>query len=214
MSQVGRGHALASVSYTLTSDATWPVQAHEIKAAVRWLRGHSGDLGLDPDRFVAWGLSAGAHLASIVGVTGDRELEGEVSLTEGSSAVQGVVAWYGPSDLETMGRNSIMDHDHPFSPESLLIGGPVQELRDRSRQASPWHYVDDRPLPPFLLIHGTVDPIVPYQQSVQLHEALSAAGASSTLVNVRLGTHVDLRFNTGARRRIIEAFLDAVGVDG
>jgi acetyl esterase/lipase len=214
MNQVGRGYALASVSYTLTTDATWPVQPHEIKAAVRWLRGHSGDLGLDPDRFVAWGLSAGAHLASIVGLTGDRELEGDLGLTEGSSAVQGVIAWYGPSDLASMGRNSIIDHEDPDSPESQLIGGPVRECHDGARQASPRHYVDGRPLPPFLLVHGTADPIVPLQQSVLLHDVLSADGASSMLVKVRFGTHVDLRFNTGARRRITESFLDDVGVLG
>lgn len=210
MAQVGRGYAVASVSYTLTPSATWPTQAHEIKCAVRWLRSNAAKLGVDPERFVAWGMSAGGHLASIVGVTGDRELEGDLGCGDESSSVSGVVSWYAPSDLSSMGRNSIVDHDEPASPESLLVGGPVPESTAEVATASPIAYVDGRHLPPFLLVHGTVDPIVPHRQSVLLHEALRSVGASSTLVDVRLGTHVDLRLNTGVRRRAVESFLDGI----
>jgi acetyl esterase/lipase len=210
MAQVGRGYALASVSYTLTPGATWPTQAHEVKCAVRWLRSNAAELGVDPQRFVAWGMSAGGHLASIVGVTGDRELEGDLGSADQSSSVEGVISWYGPSELSSMGRNSIVDHDEPGSPEAQLVGGPVPESPEEVASASPARYVDGRPLPPFLLVHGTVDPIVPHGQSVLLHDALTSLGGSSTLVDVRLGTHVDLRLNTGACRRAAESFLDEI----
>lgn len=210
MAQVARGFAVASVSYSLSSEATWPAQAHEVKAAVRWLRSESPQLGLDPERFVAWGLSAGAQLAAIVGLTADRELEGRLPPVGPSSGVQGVISWYGPADLAGMGRNSILDHDDPCSPESLLLGGPVRLRHDEALSASPVHHVGDRGAPPFLLVHGSADPIVPYRQSEILHRALLRAGVPSELVTVRLGTHVDLRFNTGERRRAAEGFLDRV----
>lgn len=208
LAQVKRGYAVASVSYSLSDKAKWPAQLHEAKAAVRWLRAHAGEHGLDPDRFIAWGLSAGGHMAAMLGVSeGVAELEGELGSNEESSRVQAVVSWCGPSDFLQMGRGKIINHDSPKSPESRLIGGPIQDLPERVRLANPIAYVHSN-VPPCYLAHGDADLLVPYQQSEILHDALREAGVSVELEIQKGYGHGDPRFNTGRRIKGVQSFLE------
>jgi acetyl esterase/lipase len=175
---VEAGFAVASVDYRLSGEAIFPAQLNDVKAAVRWLRRHAPEHGLDGTRIVAWGDSAGAHLAALLGLTGDdADLEG----TEESSEVTAVIDWYGPADLTTMQAQrppgASLDHETPESPEGRLIGGRVSALPDAARAASPIGYV--RPgAPPFQIKHGADDTTVPCAQSEQLAAALRAAGVS------------------------------------
>lgn len=210
LAQVQRGYAVASVSYSLSDKAKWPAQLHEAKAAVRWLRAHAGEYGLDPDRFVAWGLSAGGHMASMLGVS-ERvvELEGELGWNEESSGVQALVSWCGPSDFLQMGQGKIIDHDSPKSPESRLIGAPIQDCPERVRLANPIAYVHPD-MPPCYLLHGDADELVPFQQSEILYEALRDAGVPVQMEVLKGYAHGDPRFNTGRRIQGVQAFLDGV----
>src|SRR5574338_458156 len=100
LSLLKHGYALASVEYRLTDRAPFPAQIHDVKAAVRFLRANAARFGLDPERFGAWGESAGGHLAALLGTTSVRgELEGDEGVTGVSSRVQAVCDWYGPTDL-------------------------------------------------------------------------------------------------------------------
>lgn len=210
LAQVQRGYAVASVSYSLSDTAKWPAQLHEAKAAIRWLRAHAGEHGLDPDRFVAWGLSAGGHMASMLGVSeGVVELEGELGWNEESSGVQALVSWCGPSDFLQMGQGKIIDHDSPKSPESRLIGAPIQDCPERVRLANPIAYVHPD-MPPCYLLHGDADELVPCQQSEILYEALRDAGVPVQMEVLKGYAHGDPRFNTGRRIRGVQAFLDGV----
>lgn len=145
------GYAVASVSYRLSQEAIFPAQIHDCKAAVRWLRAHAEEYGLDPTALGAWGPSAGGHLVSLLGTTqGVPELEGELGNLEHSSAVQAVCDWFGPTDFRRMNDYpGDQDHDAPDSPESQLIGGPIQEHPDLVARANPVTYVsgNDPPLP-------------------------------------------------------------------
>ena len=179
------GYALARVTYRLSGEARFPAQLHDVKAAIRWLRHRAGELGIDPARFAVWGESAGGHLASLVALTGDNPaLRGDQGILEASDAVQAAVIWYGPSDLLTMARQNhpqgLLNHDAPDSPESLLVGGPVQQVPRESAAASPVTYVG-ADAPPMLLVHGAEDRIVPHGQSDELHDRLSALGAPCEL---------------------------------
>ena len=185
--------AVASIEYRLTDQATFPAQIHDCKAAIRFLRKNAKTLGINPERFAAWGASAGGHLVALVGTSGDVEaLEGRLGVTGVSSRVQWVCDWFGPTELEKMnaqaGENGQLDHDAADSPESTLLGGPVQSRIKQARQASPLTYItpDD---PPFLIMHGSADRLVPLAQSQALHNGLRAAGVGSRLIVVPDGGH-------------------------
>jgi acetyl esterase/lipase len=204
--QVARGYALASISYSLSDTAKWPVQAHESKAAVRWLRAHADELGLDPACFIACGLSAGAHLASIVGLTsGNRELEGDVGVQGVSSGVQGVVACCGPYDLEEIAREG----GFGAGLVNGLTGAPAATADEAARCASPVRYVDSA-APPFYLVHGSWDRAIHAEQSAQMQRALSQQGVDVDCEIVPGYLHADPRFNRRVRMRGVEAFLDSI----
>ena len=187
------GFAVARISYRFSSEAIFPTQLHDCKAAVRFLRKRASVFGFDPKRLATMGDSAGGHLAALVGLTGDvAGLEGEVGETSGSSAVQAVIDWFGPAELLTMRAQALPDgmkgQDDADSPESQLVGGPIQEYRAAAMAASPLSYVS-RAAPPFHIQHGTRDRLVPLGQSEVLHRTLLGAGADSTLVVIEGADH-------------------------
>ena len=187
------GYAVARVSYRFSSEGRFPMQLHDCKAAVRFLRNRAAVFGVDANRFAAMGDSAGGHLAALLGLTGERnDLEGLVGDRVGTSAVQAVVDWFGPAQLLTMQDQAIAGgqktQNDPNSPESLLVGGPIQDLREAAIVASPMTYVS-RSAPPFLIQHGTFDRLVPIGQSRLLHEALRAEEVDSTLIEVEGADH-------------------------
>ena len=203
------GYAVASVGYRLSQHATFPAQIDDCRAAIRWLRANARSYNLDPDRIGAWGPSAGGHLVALLGTMDDVEAE-DGKRKAPSAKVQCVVDWFGPSDLAKMNAQappfSRMDHDAPDAPEALLVGGPVQQNKDKAAAASPVTYVtkDD---PPFLIVHGDQDPLVPLGQSQELADALRAAGVEVTLEVVKGAGHGGPAFETPeARRRVLEFF--------
>ena len=179
------GYAVASINYRLSSEAIFPAQIHDCKAAIRWLRSKAPDYNVDPDQFGAWGLSAGGHLVAMLGTSGDVvELEGNLGVTDGSSRVQAVCDWYGPTDFLRMNDTSgNIDHDAIDSPETQLIGGKIQDHPGLADRANPITYIGDD-TPPFLILHGAKDRVVLPNQSEALHEALQRSGVSSTLVMI------------------------------
>lgn len=179
---IADGYAVASINYRLSQHAIFPAQIEDCKAAIRWLRAHAKEYGYDPNRIGVWGASAGGHLVALLGTTGDTNKFEVGAYLEQSSAVQAVVDFFGPTDLgrlqEQAGLRSQLDHDAADSPESLLLGGPLQQNLDKAAVANPITYVsaDD---PPFLIMHGDQDFTVPIGQSELLNEALQKAGVSS-----------------------------------
>lgn len=169
---LSKGFAIASLDYRLSGDAIFPAALEDCKSAVRWLRAHATDpkFSLNSDSIVAWGESAGAHLASMLGVTcaspkGD-EFEVGDNLDK-SSAVAGVVAYYGPTDFLQMDVQAPKDgmslsHDLPDSPEAKFIGGTIQEVPEKVARANPVTYISEQEKsPPFFLAHGKSESISP-----------------------------------------------------
>lgn len=188
------GLAVATIDYRHALEAPFPAQLHDAKAAVRWLRHVAADLGVDTGRIGVWGESAGGHLAALVGLTGHRaDLEGDLGVVGPSSAVDVVVDWYGVADLSTMPRMTpppqVAEKLPPVMrvpPEDLLVAGlDGAALAD----ASPVTHVTGA-APPFLLLHGTEDWLVPPTQSDELAAALTAAGATAVLEHVPGAGHV------------------------
>ena len=189
LSFVAKGYAVASINYRLSQHAIFPAQIEDCKAAIRWLRAGAGKYGYDPNHIGVWGASAGGHLVALLGATGDVT-EFDVGPNAGvSSRVQAVCDFFGPTDFTKMSSfPSTMQHDAADSPESKLIGGPVQQNKDKVQRANPILYVtkDD---PPFLIVHGDKDPLVPHNQSEILLDALKKAGVEATLYTVAGGGH-------------------------
>lgn len=160
------GLAVACVDYRLSGEAVFPAQIDDVRAALRWLVLRSGELGIDPRRVVVWGKSAGGHLASLL------------ALTSATPRLAGAVIWYGPSDLALS----------PGPPESLLLGaGPAADPA-KARDASPVAHAH-RDAPPFLLVHGEGDGLVPCAHSQALAARLREAGAPADLRLVPSADH-------------------------
>ncbi|MGW6686191.1 alpha/beta hydrolase fold domain-containing protein [Streptomyces sp. NPDC054961] len=198
---LGAGLALVSIDYRHSLEAPFPAQLHDVKAAIRYVRAYADALGIDPGRIGVWGESAGGHLAALAGLVGADTpdavaLEGTHGVGAGETGVRAVVDWYGVSDLV-----SLADHPMPAmpggsdfpDPYEALLGGSESERPERARIASPVTYATagSNP-PPFLLVHGTGDGLVPYSQSEQLAQALTRAGGDVTLTPVEGADHIFL----------------------
>ena len=210
---VNKGFAVASVQHRFSSDALWPAQAYDCKAAIRFLRANAAKYHFDPNHFAVGGDSSGGHLAAFIGTSGGvAEMEGDLGNTNVSSRVQAVVDWFGPTDFMLMaqqsGPRSMLHHDAPNSPESRLLGGPVQEKRDLARTANPITYID-RSDPPFLIMHGDNDQLVPLAQSAMLAKALKDAGVDVTMKTIPGASHEGPQFRNAESQQLIEGFLSA-----
>lgn len=178
------GFVVATVDYRLSGEARFPAQLDDVKAAIRWLRDNSAPLGVDAEKIVAWGESAGGHLAMLAGLTEP-------------GAVVGVIDWYGPMDLlsiaSQLATDSGKDPDDAQSWESAMVGVPLQTDPARTLAASPISYVQGG-APPAQIHHGTADTLVPFAQSLEFAEALREAGGTVDLIAVEGSDH----FWTGA----------------
>lgn len=174
-----RGYVAVAPDYRLAPRHRFPACLHDCKAAVRWLRANAGAHRIDPRRVAVVGLSAGGHLACLLGVTGgDASLEGSGDNAGHSSAVQAVVSLGGPVDLasEAMWSEEVLKRNL----EPLFGGGPKTHL-DAYRQASPLRHELRQP-PPFLLVHGTADKVVPAEQVREMGSRLRAACGQAELL--------------------------------
>jgi acetyl esterase/lipase len=173
------GFITINITYRLSPQAIFPAQLHDAKAAIRWLRANAQQYHVDPDRIGVWGFSAGAHLASLVGLTGDvPALEGHSGSPGYSSRVQAVVTAAGPSDFMRPGGQLVYDADNEVT---RLFGGTVPERTELMRLASPLSHARGD-APPFLIIHGTRDETVLFEQAEWLYHALKMAGSDATLL--------------------------------
>jgi acetyl esterase/lipase len=174
-----RGYVAASIGYRLAPRHKFPAQIQDAKCAVRWLRANSERCQIDSEHIAAMGISAGAHLALLLGLTDATDgLEGEGGNPQHSSRVQAVINISGPTDLTRP------EWEWPQVTRAILydfFGGNHEQLPNAYRAASPVNYVH-RGGPPVLTIHGTTDDVVPYEQAQLLHSALRKANVSSRLI--------------------------------
>jgi acetyl esterase/lipase len=198
---VDAGFAVATIDYRHSREAAFPAQLHDAAAALRYLAHFAPELGLDPERFALWGESAGGHLAALLALVTDPELLGTDGVPAALPAVRAVVDFYGVADVDTMD-----DPSEAFGPEFVaelqaVATGPAWQPIDVLLEGSPWPNAEGRRLvspvhhvradaPPFLLIHGDDDRVVPIEQSEQLQAALQGVGATAEFVRVPGADHV------------------------
>jgi acetyl esterase/lipase len=180
------GFAIVTVNHRSSRDTIFPAQVHDIKASVRFIRANGIEFQIDTSFIGITGYSSGGYLSAFTGTSGSvSQVEGNVGrYTSYSSSVDAVVDWFGPTDFQSMDScGSSMVHDAPDSPESTFIGGAIQENDDLCALANPISYIDPND-PPFLILHGDADPLVPHCQSEKLYSALQKMGVSSQFVLV------------------------------
>jgi acetyl esterase/lipase len=219
MQFLAKGYAVAAINYRLSQHAVYPAQIQDCKEAVRFLRANAEKYRLDPDRFGVWGASAGGHLVALLGATGDEKTlqRPDSPHKDVSDRVQCVVDFFGPIDLTRMaaqamaepaGAKSKFDHDAPNSPESKLVGGPIQKNKEKAATANPINFIDKDDAP-VLMLHGDSDPLVPLGQSEIFLIALKKAGVGAELVIIKGGGHGGAGFASKENNRKIEAFFEA-----
>ena len=206
---VEEGYPIASVDYRLSTQARFPAQVHDLKAAIRFLRAHGTNLRIPSTKIVIAGDSAGAHLAVLVGVSnGHAELEGKIGTNlVTSSDVQGIISLYGAANLTTILSQST---PHGLSVRipalELLLGGQPTNVVDLARLASPVFHVDPDD-PPLLLLHGDEDPQMPIDQSYELQGAYRRVRGSVEFEVVNGGAHGGPKFYDPERLAIVKRFL-------
>jgi acetyl esterase/lipase len=211
---VDNGSPVASVDYRLSTVARFPAQIHDIKAAIRFLRGNATKLGIDAKQIVVSGSSAGGHLAALVGVTnGNRELEGDLGdFRNESSNVQGIISFFGGSDLTTVLKQSTPHGLSVREPAlDLLLGAAPDKVPDLARLASPVFHVD-KDDPPLLLFHGDQDPQMPINQAHELqgaYEKVSIGSKAQFKVLHGVG-HGGKEFYAPEQMATVKAFLKTV----
>jgi acetyl esterase/lipase len=174
------GFVAFSVDYRLfhekEKDNLWPAQLDDVQRAVRWIRANAAKYGVDPQQIGAFGHSAGAQLAALLGMENTRD-NSDLALAKYSSRVQAVVDVSGPTDF-TINRDADGD---PFL--SSFFGGDYAHAAKTWEDASPVFHVSKK-VAPFLIVHGTKDSEVPIEQAQELADKLKQAGASVKFMTV------------------------------
>ena len=212
--EAARGFAVASIDYRLAPQYTWPAQIEDCKTAVRWLRANAARYHLDPKRIGVFGTSAGGHLAAMLGTTANHpEFEGlQLGNPQFSSSVKAVIDFYGPTDLTKIEDQKLpcfpfLNGDSPYLPLSLLLGCPIQQCLDKAATANPINYVSAGD-PPFLIMQGLLDCLVPWRQSQMLYDALKQNSVDATLVLLPTAQHADRQFSEPKYQQMVDDFLD------
>jgi len=177
-----RGFTVASVEYRLSHEAPFPAALIDIKAAIRYLRAHAKRYSIDPDKFGVAGESAGGYLAAMIAVTSGSEFESGEYL-DYSSAVQAACPWYMPCDVAMMFEKTIK---LPF------FSGDINDKKYRDI-INPIKYITAN-APPFLILHGTDDPVVPFEQGEMFYNALVAQKIDAKLVALEGEGHAGPQF--------------------
>jgi len=204
--QVERGYALASIQYRLTRQGVFPAHIIDCKDALIFLKKNAGKYGYDASKVAAGGDSAGGHLASLMGTScGHEDWEPEGA----DCSLQAVVNYYGPPSLgkEWPGLEAIdKGLSDPEAVQSQMLGAYVFSKQGRARAAvaDPITYINGTE-PPFMILHGDADEIVPYTQSIYLRNALEAVGVPVSLHRVHGGGH---GFHGDDISAVINTFLD------
>lgn len=189
------GYAVAGVSIRSSRQVTFPGQLHDIKAAIRFLRANAAKYGFDGDHIAIIGDSSGGWTSAMAALTGDAPgMEGSIGTTGVSSAVQAAVAFYPPTNFLDMDAYALRKcegpacHDSERSPESQLVGCPIQTCVEKVRAASPMTYLTPAD-PPMLILHGDSDQLVPHNQGEQLYMALNKACKDAVFITLPKAPH-------------------------
>jgi acetyl esterase/lipase len=209
------GFAVIAINHRSSSDAAYPAQINDVKAAIRFVRANASKYKIDASFIGITGYSSGGHLASLAGASNavkeftvgkkTLDIEGAVgSYASTSSAVNAVVDWFGPIDMALMDQCKKPKEGN--SPEAALIKGNPADNLDMIALLNPITFIDETD-PHFLVIHGDADTIVPHCQSELFAKALKGKGLLTEFISVPGGQHGAVTFNENTFKKMTEFFL-------
>ncbi len=210
-----KGYAVASIEYRFSQKAKFPAQIQDCQAAIRWLRANREKYHIDPEKVGVVGASAGGHLSALVGTAGGKGAFPVIGGNEDQSdQVQAVCDIFGPTDFVNVVRQAeeddkvknVFEFNSPKDPYSSLIGTRLDD-EEKAKAVSPATYVGEGN-PPFLILHGTHDALVPYAQSTQFAEALKAKGVPVWLQTLPGAGHGGPAFGKPEVIRLMNDFFD------
>ena len=207
---VEKGYAVAIIEYRYSDIAPFPAQVEDAKTAIRYLRKNAELYHLDKEHFAVAGDSSGAYTALMVGFTQENQFKDEF-YSEYSSQVNCIIDSYAPTAFMLMNYYpSSQDHIQPDSPEGFELGGKnVLEHLDEAEKASPLYYLDkDTPTPPTLILHGSRDMLVPFNQSCVLYNYMKELGKEVTFYKLMNANHGCHGFDSDKIVQIVLDFLE------
>ncbi|MCS4488441.1 alpha/beta hydrolase [Streptococcus sciuri] len=205
-----RGYVIAMVEYRHTPEGTFPQQILDTKTAIRYLYKNKEKYHIEDERVILWGDSSGGHTVVMTAVTEELQEFSEEDNASQPLNILGVVDLYGPTVICRMNcQPSMGDHISAESREGQLFGGvPVLENLDQVEKANPLNYIDSsKTLPPFLIMHGDKDRLVPFEQSVLLYDALKDAGKEAAFYQLVGADHTMDAFFSPEMTEIVHEFM-------
>lgn len=219
---INYGYAVVTINYRLSDEAKFPAAINDVKAAIRFIKVNGSQYNLNPDKIALWGSSAGGNLASLAGTTGGTNNCYDTALGNADvpDNVIAVVDWYGPANFSVMDEQNtasgisekvegVQIHNTDDSFGSKYFGQNISKVPDLCRQADPATYITSD-CPYFLIQHGTLDPVIPVQQSIDLSNAIAkAAGQDKVTLTLFEGAgHGGEPFENSENIDRVFAFLD------
>ena len=188
-----KGYVVATVTHRSSVDYhKAPAFLEDVKTAIRFLRKNADEYGIDPERIGIWGTSSGGNTALLVGLTGDDPIYRTAEYSDCSDRVKTVVECFGPADMFALFAQGIQEKDEDGNPSIFirLLGDEPREQKERMSLMNPIEkVVPGRTYPPFLLLHGDKDELVPYEQSVAMAEKLCENDVHTEMICVEGAPH-------------------------
>ena len=194
-------YACVKINYRLSTEAQWPAQLYDCKAAIRWIKANADRFGFDKNKIAVQGELAGGHLALMLGLTSnEKTMEGDIGnyLNE-DSKINCVVSGFAPSNLEELGGKEV----------EVLLGGKIDDLLKKAQEASPISWVSNETQFPIYLYQGDAEEKVPMAQTDLLYNALKEAQFKDIYYQkITNGSKRNLQFDPKVSKSVSSAIED------
>lgn len=204
-----RGYVVAMVEYRWAPENPFPAQIKDFKTATRYMLTHAAQYHVNPKQYLAWGDSSGGHTVVTAVVTSNLPAFNDEDATILPLHFCACVDFYGPTDISRMNKvPSTQDHITPHSLEGEFFGThDLTEIPELVQKGNPINYIGAEKLPPFLIMHGSKDRLVPFEQSVLLYQALKAQHQPVTFYKMAKSDHATDAFFTKTSIDLVDAFI-------
>lgn len=204
------GYVVAMVEYRYAPKWAFPVQVRDLNTATRFMLAHAEQYHVDPRQYIAWGDSSGGHTVTLATVTAGQQFFSDEDVDTMPLHFKACVDFYGPTDISRMNKvPSTQDHVTAHSLEGEFLGiKDIYQNPELVQRANPINYISkDRALPPFLIMHGNKDRLVPFEQSCLLYKALRKSGHHAAFYRLANSDHGSDGFFTPEALNVVFDFL-------